>query len=432
MVAPTSGPGPLGYLLLLLLLTTPTWVTSVSHRHTKSQANSLSSNVACGQPVLQGKIVGGMPASFQKWPWQVSLHYSGSHVCGGSILNAYWVLTAAHCFTREKRIEAFDVYVGISNLDVATSYTQWFELNRVFLHPTYELFHPAGGDVALVQLKSPIRFSDAVLPICLPPSNLNLHNLSCWTTGWGLASQQGDSVKQLQEVQLPLIPKFQCQLLYGFTSYLLPEMLCAGDIKNVKNVCEPTLHIRVQQGPHRLQHRESPALECRNPAGEITHVSVVAAAPGADIEPGQSGRHHLGQALVSWMLRHREEADSWTLLRELLKFGGNAVLKEDARSISVALYPSHCLSVSTLGPRAGSPEPRCSGLDTGKFDQPNGSSLTSKNPKDSYLDSPPSAPSLALTSGVTQVRDLPNSIQMAVMERMSSCLLFLIAWGPPM
>ncbi|XP_059125354.1 serine protease 38 isoform X1 [Peromyscus eremicus] len=238
MAAPTSGPGPLGSLLLLLLLATPTWVASISHPHAKSQENSLSSDVACGQPVLQGKIVGGMPAPFQKWPWQVSLHYSGLHVCGGSILNAYWVLTAAHCFNREKRIETFDVYVGISNLDVATRYTQWFELNRVIMHPTHALFHPAGGDVALVQLKSPIVFSDAVLPICLPPSNLNLNNLSCWTTGWGLATQLGDSVKQLQEVQLPLIPKFKCQLLYGFTSYLLPEMFCAGDIKNVKNVCE--------------------------------------------------------------------------------------------------------------------------------------------------------------------------------------------------
>lgn len=48
----------------------------------------------------------------------------------------------------------------------------------------------------------------------------------------------GDTLKQLQEAQLPLIPKFQCQLLYGYVSYLLPEMLCAGDIANVKNVCE--------------------------------------------------------------------------------------------------------------------------------------------------------------------------------------------------
>ncbi|KAL1779983.1 serine protease 38 [Sigmodon hispidus] len=236
MAAPTSGPGPLRYMLLLLLLATPIWVASVGHP--KSQAISLSSDVACGQPVLQGKIVGGMPAPFQKWPWQVSLHYSGFHVCGGSILNAYWVLTAAHCFSREKRTETFDMYVGIINLEVATRYTQWLEINLVIIHPTYELFHPVGGDVALVQLKSPIIFSDFVLPICLPPSNLNPNNLSCWATGWGLVSPQGNTKIQLQEAQLPLIPKVMCQLLYGFTSYLLPEMLCAGDIKNVRNVCE--------------------------------------------------------------------------------------------------------------------------------------------------------------------------------------------------
>ncbi|XP_028632469.1 serine protease 38 [Grammomys surdaster] len=238
MAAPTSGLGLLRYLLLLLLLATPTWVTSVSHRHLKSQANSLSSDVACGQPVLQGKLLGGELARDRKWPWQVSVHYSGVHVCGGSILNAYWVLSAAHCFTREKKLQTFDMYVGITNLEMANKHTQWFEINQVIIHPNYEVFHPVGGDVALVQLKSAIVFSDFVLPICLPPSNLNLNNLSCWTTGWGMISPQGETGKYLLEARLPLIPKFQCQLLYGWTSYLLPEMLCAADIKNIKNVCE--------------------------------------------------------------------------------------------------------------------------------------------------------------------------------------------------
>lgn len=54
MAAPTSGLGLLGYLLLLLLLATPTWVISVS-----DQANSLSSDV--GRPLPQG--LGGDPFS---------------------------------------------------------------------------------------------------------------------------------------------------------------------------------------------------------------------------------------------------------------------------------------------------------------------------------------------------------------------------------
>lgn len=95
--------------------------------------------------------------------------------------------------SREKKIETFDVHVGINNLDVAIRHTQWFEINKVIIHPTYELFHPVGGDVALVQLKSPITFSDSVLAVCLPPSDLNLDNVPCWAAGWGLVSQQGTS-----------------------------------------------------------------------------------------------------------------------------------------------------------------------------------------------------------------------------------------------
>lgn len=83
------------------------------------------------------------------------------------------------------------MYVGLVDLRVAGNHTQWFEVNKVILHHTYELYHPVGGDVALVQLKSPIVFSDSVLPVCIAPPNVNLQNISCWATGWGLISQKG-------------------------------------------------------------------------------------------------------------------------------------------------------------------------------------------------------------------------------------------------
>lgn len=59
MAALTSGLGLLGYLLFPLLLASPTWVKSVSRRHPKSQANSLSGDV--GRPLSQG--LGGDPFS---------------------------------------------------------------------------------------------------------------------------------------------------------------------------------------------------------------------------------------------------------------------------------------------------------------------------------------------------------------------------------
>ncbi|GFV53762.1 ovochymase-1 [Trichonephila clavipes] len=47
------------------------------------------------------RIIGGQEAILGSWPWQVSLQnrYSYmSHSCGGSLINAQWVVTAAHCF----------------------------------------------------------------------------------------------------------------------------------------------------------------------------------------------------------------------------------------------------------------------------------------------------------------------------------------------
>ncbi|XP_040831049.1 serine protease 38 [Ochotona curzoniae] len=214
--------------LLLLMMRHPVRISARDQGHPK----------ACGRRAVQGKVLGGTPATESRWPWQVSVHYAGFHICGGSILSEYWVLSAAHCFYREKNIKTFDLYVGLINLLRANNHTQWFEVNRVILHPTYQLNHPVGADVALVQLKSRIEFSDFVLPVCLPPVGLNLSRLSCWATGWGLISQQGHSSDELQEVQLPLIPRTLCQLLYGHPSYITQDMLCAGDIWHLKTVCE--------------------------------------------------------------------------------------------------------------------------------------------------------------------------------------------------
>lgn len=44
-----------------------------------------------------GQIVGGQTAP-SPIPWQVSVQKSGHHHCGGTIIDAYTVMSAAHCF----------------------------------------------------------------------------------------------------------------------------------------------------------------------------------------------------------------------------------------------------------------------------------------------------------------------------------------------
>jgi hypothetical protein len=43
------------------------------------------------------KIVGGKRAKNQDWGWQVAMNFTNKLMCGGSLINSEWVLTAAHC-----------------------------------------------------------------------------------------------------------------------------------------------------------------------------------------------------------------------------------------------------------------------------------------------------------------------------------------------
>ncbi|XP_067237782.1 trypsin-3-like [Chanodichthys erythropterus] len=192
----------------------------------------------CGQAPLNTKIVGGQNANKGSWPWQASLHRisSGSHFCGGSLITKDWVLSAAHCFES----------IAASNIKIYLGRQQQLGLNpneisrtvtQVIPHPSYST-STQNNDIALLQLSSPVTFTDYIRPVCLAAAGSAFGGgTKSWITGWGKLNSGDTSLPNtLQEVQIPIVNNSVCKTVYG--SIITSNMLCAGVNEGGKDSCQ--------------------------------------------------------------------------------------------------------------------------------------------------------------------------------------------------
>ncbi|KAM9083687.1 uncharacterized protein AAG666_017556 [Megaptera novaeangliae] len=217
-------------------------------------------STVCGKPKVMGKIYGGQDVVAGQWPWQASLQYQGSHVCGAVLINSHWVVSTAHCFLKKSPApENYRALLGSTQLHQHTQHTREMPLSRIIAHPDFEKLHPFGSDVAMLQLLFPVNFTSYIIPACLPVPGMQLpSHSSCWITGWGMLNEETPLPEpfHLQEGKVGFIENKFCNIFYGLRKgknfSVHEDMLCAGDFSTGKAICqaEDTIELDTQEPQH--------------------------------------------------------------------------------------------------------------------------------------------------------------------------------------
>ncbi|XP_020845145.1 serine protease 55 [Phascolarctos cinereus] len=236
-------------------------------------------HIACGQvhtpSILKTEaapILGGVDATCFEVPWQVGIYFNNTFLCGGSILDKLWILTASHCFiddkledflgqgspfhfvrhifssslnrflynghplmlvlpcrVKQKKPVLFGNAVTLEEFD--SERVEKRNVSKLILHPNFnEMF--MDHDIALMLLDSPIEFNIQKIPICLTKTIKDVKE--CWVSGWGLTRPVKQMSIPLQKVHLELLKQEEC---YKKVYLLTDNMICAWDPEGKRDSC---------------------------------------------------------------------------------------------------------------------------------------------------------------------------------------------------
>ncbi|XP_017046754.1 spermosin [Drosophila ficusphila] len=196
---------------------------------------SPSATVVCGREgSLSPYIVRGKEFPRGQYPWLSAVYHkegrSLAFKCGGSLVSASIVISAAHCVYRMTEDR---VVIGLGRYDLDDYGEDGAEMHnvmRLLWHPEFNTRQLSDADIALITIERPVIFNDIISPICTWTAEASSTEASSgFIAGWGSDNMGGNSRTQYPRVvEAEIASATNCASNWR-TSVVTDRSLCAGN-----------------------------------------------------------------------------------------------------------------------------------------------------------------------------------------------------------